>query len=323
MTDATPPNPQFPPPPPPPSWQIPSTPVEPGPAEPSASYPLTPPPGQTSTGRRRLAAGAAITGGALALAVGAFFVGNASAGGSGNSAQPLSTASAVNAATDASGASGVQCTLPNVAAGTLKSVNGNALTITDRAGKDITVTTSSSTKITKVESGSVSDIAVGDVIGVHGTASGQSAITAADIAIIPSQKVPNLGRLPEGAGRLGQQIGLAFGTVKSVSGNTIVVQEPDGTSITVTTSSSTKVQKAVNAQVKDLTVGQPIAASGTAGANGSIAANNVVQGSADLGFKGFGLPGLGRLGHLGVPGKGGEAPFAPAPSSPTTPSAAG
>jgi hypothetical protein len=265
----------------------------------------------------------------VALAVGAFFVGQATAGGGGTSPGPGSTASAadavnaVNAAASggtptAGPSSPAQCTLFNATAGTLKAVDGTTLTITDRSGKDVTVTTSSSTTIVKVESGTVGDITSGQVIGVHGTSSGQNAITADEIAILPSQKVPNLGQLPPGVGRLGQRLGLAFGTVKAVSGNTITVQEPDGTSVTVTTSSSTKVQKAATVQPKDLTVGQPIAATGTAGSNGSIAAKYVVQGSGDLGFKGFGLGGfhLGRLGPLGVPGLRGKAPEVPSPAAP-------
>jgi hypothetical protein len=286
---------------------------------------MAPPPPAPSARRSRLGAGAAITGGALALAAGSFFIGHAAAGGGGGSStQPISTAGAVSAATDASNGttpSSVKCAGANVAAGTLKSVNGTTLTITDRGGKDVTVTTSSSTKITKVVNGSVSDIKAGAVIGVHGTASGQSGINADDIAVIPSDKTPNLGKLPQGVGRFGQRIGLAFGTVKSVSGNTVVLQEADGTTITVTTSSSTKVQKTVNAQVKDLTVGQPIVATGTANADGSIAASNVVQGSADLGFKGFGLGGLrlGGLGHFRGPAEGGEAPAAPSSPSTTAP----
>ncbi len=320
MSDTTPPNPQVPPPPPPPAWQAPAPAAEPpgsGRAEPSASYPLTPP-APASARRSRLAAAAALTGGAVALALGAFFIGHATAGGGGSSPEPISTANAVNAAADAGTSSAAQCTVPNATAGTLKAVNGTTLTITNRSGQDVTVTTSSSTTIVKVESGTVGDITPGQVIGVHGTSSGQNAITADDIAIIPSQKVPDLGQLPPGVGRLGQRLGLAFGTVKGVSGNTITVQEPDGTSITVTTSSTTKVQKAVTVQPKDLTVGQPVAATGTAGSNGSIAAKYVVQGSSDLGFKGFGLGGLlpGRRGPLGAPGLKGEAPGAPSPAAP-------
>ncbi|HSS10210.1 MAG TPA: DUF5666 domain-containing protein [Acidimicrobiales bacterium] len=274
----------------------------------------------TAARRSRLGGIAAIAGGAVAIAAGAFFIGHA-AGSSGNtSVQPISTANAVNAADAASNGStsSAQCTLGNVAAGTLKSVKGTTLTVTDRSGKDVTVTTSSSTKITKVVNGSLSDITPGVVIGVHGTASGQSGINADDIAVIPAQKAPNLGKLPQGAGRFGQRLGLAFGTVKSVSGNTVVVQEADGTTITVTTSSSTKIQKTVNAQPKDLTVGQPIVATGTANANGSIAASNVVQGSVDLGFKGFGLGGLrpGDLGHFRAPFAGGEAPASPSTTAP-------
>jgi hypothetical protein len=235
--------------------------------------------------------------------------------------QPLSAANAVNATADASSSPAGQCTIPNVVTGTLKSVNGGTLTITDRSGKDVTVTTSSSTTIVKVERGMVGDVTSGQVIGVHGTSTGQNAITADDIAIIPSlqlPKLPDLGKLRQPAARFGQRLGLALGTVKSVSGNTIVVQEPDGTSVTVTTSSSTKVQKAVTVQAKDLTVGQPVTATGTAGTNGSIAAKYVVQGTGDLGFKGFGLGGLGlpRPGHFGGSGAAGTDPDGPNPAAP-------
>jgi len=63
--------------------------------------------------------------------------------------------------------------------GTVSAVNGNTITITGRNGQTYTVDASAAT-VTKEETVSVSNIAVGDTIGVMGTVTGNS-VTATNI----------------------------------------------------------------------------------------------------------------------------------------------
>jgi Domain of unknown function (DUF5666) len=63
--------------------------------------------------------------------------------------------------------------------GTVSAVNGSAITITGSDGKTYTVDAGSA-KVQKVSSVSVSDVALGDTIGVQGTVSGNS-VTATNI----------------------------------------------------------------------------------------------------------------------------------------------
>jgi len=65
------------------------------------------------------------------------------------------------------------------------------------------------------------------------------------------------------AGQNGQQAGqsgrpAAFGTVKSVTGNTVVVAQQDGSTVTVTVDSQTTIQKTVNGTVSDIQPGERI-----------------------------------------------------------------
>jgi hypothetical protein len=63
--------------------------------------------------------------------------------------------------------------------GTVTAVNGNTITVTGKNGTTYTIDGSSS-KVTKMETISVSDIQVGDIIGAQGTVSGDS-VTATHI----------------------------------------------------------------------------------------------------------------------------------------------
>ena len=64
-------------------------------------------------------------------------------------------------------------------------------------------------------------------------------------------------------GQNGQQAGqggrpVAFGTVKSVTGNTLVVTQQDGTTVTVTVDSQTAIQKTVSGTVTDIQPGERV-----------------------------------------------------------------
>jgi hypothetical protein len=92
--------------------------------------------------------------------------------------------------------------------------------------------------------------------------------------------------------------------VQSVSGNSFVLEQPGGTTITVTTSSSTTFVMTESVAVSQLTIGKTIVAAGTPNSDGSITAVAIDQGAGS--FPGLGGPGgLGGLGGFG-PGFGGR-----------------
>ena len=68
---------------------------------------------------------------------------------------------------------------------------------------------------------------------------------------------------PGQLGQNGQQAGqggrpVAFGTVKSVTGNTLVVTQQDGTTVTVTVDSQTAIQKTASGTIADIQPGERV-----------------------------------------------------------------
>lgn len=271
----------------------------------------------------------AVAAGALVIAGIGYLAGSAHAGTT-NNTQKVAAANVVNAdlaaATTPTASTAVCQTPRRGVAGTLKAINGSSLTIARSGGGTVKVTTSPATTVRKTVSGAVSDIKVGQTVAVRGTSSGPNAIAAGQVALLPTEVGQKLTQLPPIAGRFAQrapQLGFAVGTVAKAANGTFTVTEPGGTSVAITTSSSTKVIKTVDVAVKDLTLGQPIVAIGTVNSDGSVSATQVDQGTADFGF-GFGTgfgpfgPGFGAFG----PGRfGGRKGTGNVPGTPAPPAA--
>jgi hypothetical protein len=86
-----------------------------------------------------------------------------------------------------------------------------------------------------------------------------------------------------GQGAQGTQSGrrpIAFGTVKSVQGNTIQITAQDGTVTTVTTDSKTVVEKTVTGAVADVQAGQRITVMGSQTGSDLMATQIAIQPSA-------------------------------------------
>jgi hypothetical protein len=223
------------------------------------------------------------------------------------------------------------------AAGTIQSINGSTLTISNtRTNSTDKVTTSSSTQIMVSKSATVSDIAKGDRLVVTGTKSGTT-ITATNIndsgdvtgafggfrrnggsngngapEVTPPSGT-NGGGFFNGGGGNGANGGtggnggnggrfangnFATGTVQSVNGNTITLLSRDGTTTTVTVTSSTKISKTEKGSLSDLKTGDNVVAVGSKSSDGSIAATTISEGR---GFGGFGRFGGGGNGAPGGP----------------------
>jgi hypothetical protein len=107
------------------------------------------------------------------------------------------------------------------------------------------------------------------------------------------------GRLGGGEGGFGGEGGtrapggaagnFTSGTIVSVSGDTVVIKQTDGTKVTVTTSGSTTVTKTTKSSVSDLATGDTITVIGAKDRSGNVAATTIADGQTAFG----GRPGAG------------------------------
>jgi hypothetical protein len=161
--------------------------------------------------------------------------------------------------------------------GVVSALTSSSITVTDPSGTPSTFAVTSSTTVTKERAtASISDLAVGEQVRIIPTAQGST--TAQSIEI----EQPSL-----------------MGQVNAVSGDTISISGPNGTSETVVVSDATTYAKSgASATLADVTVGSSIFAQGTF-ASGSPA-------TLDATTIGIGVPP-----HQGQPGDG--APGGPGP----------
>lgn len=139
---------------------------------------------------------------------------------------------------------------------TVSGVNGQSITTKDASGATVTVKVSSSTQYTRLgKTVSLSAITVGETIRVGGTRNSDGSITASRVDI----EVPSYG-----------------GQVTAISGSTITIHDPRGTSHTIHTSTSTTVERAdATSTVSAIAVGDQIIASGAKNSDGSLNAEQI------------------------------------------------
>jgi hypothetical protein len=194
------------------------------------------------------------------------------------SASAGNTAGTSTVGLTATGCSGASSEL---ASGTLARVSGADLILTTASGNAVTVTTSSSTKITREVTGSLADIIDGAHVIVRGTTSGTQ--LAAASVVIGSGSAPRLPSLPGGSlGNVLLRSGFANGTVTGAGSGGFTVVEQDGTRLPVTTSSSTAVSKLVDAALSRLKTGEFTTVVGTKGPGGTLAATTVEQATSSV-----------------------------------------
>jgi hypothetical protein len=245
--------------------------------------------------------------GGLAVAIvafGAFFVAKSIAGGSSTPSAVASTGNANTNANRGNGNSGqaFQGRFPG-ANGEITAINGATLTLKDRQGRSVQVKTTSSTTVTIEKTVGVDAIKTGDRITVAGDASG-SAIAATRITVtdlqINGRGGGQGGPPPEGGQRRnfgGQNgsgqapSGFVAGTVTKVDGGTITIKSFDGSTKTVTTSSTTTVMKGEQGSLTDLKVAQFVRATGDKDSAGNVTATAINEGAGGFGtFRGQGAP---------------------------------
>ncbi|MUL77516.1 DUF5666 domain-containing protein [Mycolicibacterium sp. CBMA 226] len=150
--------------------------------------------------------------------------------------------------------------------GLVNSVSGGTVSV---AGKDgpATVDITSSTRITQLGPGQLTDVTAGECVAVRpvkGNDNG-SAMTAANVLV---------GR--PGNAQCGQKGGKREhginGTVASVNGSTIMVTDADNAQITVTVTPDTRYTKSASADAKAIAAGMCLGARGTKDGNGALQA---------------------------------------------------
>ena len=214
------------------------------------------------------------------------------------------SSAATNTGTNATATACAQATRPaaslKTAAGTLKSINGQTLVITNRQGSDITVTYSDKTRFTQAGIVSASNLQEGTSVRVAVTNTNGS-YSATSVQVLTTANGTNGTGFPggngtPGAGRRGNNVcvrqgqggnlgngngngtrgfrGL-IGKISQVNGNTLVITDTAGTDYTVTLTSQTQIVETQSTTSAALKVGQALTAVGRADSQGVISANTI------------------------------------------------
>ena len=190
------------------------------------------------------------------------------------------------------------CRSLKLAIGTLTSVSGRTLVIKPVIGPAVRVSTSASTTVTREVKGTLADVRDGMHVIVSGARS-DGRITARRIGVTPSSlaaKAPALS-VPAWPVRRLQPVlalGLANGTVADATTGGFTVDEPGGTHVRVSTSSSTTVVTLAKVTVAGLRTGQRTVAVGSVTGHHALAASTVEQADFPLRQLGPGaLPAIG------------------------------
>jgi hypothetical protein len=196
--------------------------------------------------------------------------------------------------------------------GTIKSTNGSTLVLTTSSGATETVATTSATTATKATTASLADVQAGDHVVIIGTGTTTVAATSiTDSGTVAVTTGPGGGNAPAGigggppgagagaaanggqagtrtggpggGGRFGgNSMGLVSGTVAEVGSGSFTMTETNGTTVKVTTSSSTTVTSLETIKVSDLAAGQAVTVRGTT-TNGTVTATLIEEGAVPAG----------------------------------------
>ncbi len=184
--------------------------------------------------------------------------------GIGTSAITLASAASTDTSTVSTTTTTQPQRTPPAAMGKVTAISGNTITITDQRPGDTTTGTTytvdaSSATVTKDRdtASTVSAIAVGDMIAVDGTVSGDN-VTATAIH-------DGLGGGPGGPGGFGggRGPGGVMGTVSAINGNTLTVTGKDGGTYTVDASSATIRESGTTSTLSSVKVGDTVMIGGS------------------------------------------------------------
>lgn len=150
--------------------------------------------------------------------------------------------------------------------GLVNSVSGGTVSITGKDGPG-TVDITSSTRITQLSPGQLTDVTAGECVAVRPVKGNDNgpAVTAANILV----GRPGNAQCGEKGGKREHGIN---GTVAAVNGNTIQVTDADNAQITVTVTPETRYTKTAGADAKAIAAGMCLGARGTKDGNGALQA---------------------------------------------------
>lgn len=149
-------------------------------------------------------------------------------------------------------------------------------------------------------------IGVAAVFGISAATSSNSSGAAASSQAAASNQTGGGGTAPAQGARPGFGGG-GFGTIASIDGSNLTIQDRSGTTTKVVTSSSTSVTKSASGTAGDIKVGDTVMVVGT-GSSSTIAATRVTDdGKVSAAAGGQGAPGGGRPGNGGPPAGGAGA----------------
>ncbi|MGD1119632.1 MAG: DUF5666 domain-containing protein [Dehalococcoidales bacterium] len=181
--------------------------------------------------------------------------------------------------------------------GTLQSIDGNTLTLTNAQGTQVTVNLDSSTSIQKTVTGTLADLQQGDNLIVTGTADANGNITANTISVRPAgqgftgrnpggtftpRRTPNPSATPPAGGSFGN---FTTGTLNAINGESLTLSTQQGNQITVTVTDATVIDKTVAGTTSDLQPGDTLMITETQDASG-----NTIAGTISIRPQGQGFP---------------------------------
>jgi Domain of unknown function (DUF5666) len=155
--------------------------------------------------------------------------------------------------------------------GQVTAVSGTTITVKTPQGTAAIATTSSTTFQIDGKSGSLSGIKVGMFVRAEGAKAADGSFTAT--RVVASSAAPQGGRPPKGP-----PPGVG-GQVTAVSGTTITVKTPQGTTAIATTSSTTFQIDGKSGSLSGIKVGMFVHAEGSKAADGAFTATRVVANS--------------------------------------------
>jgi len=206
-------------------------------------------------------------------------------------------------------------------AGTVTEVGTSGFSLETRSGDTVEVTTSGATTFVNASSGSVDDVQEGDRVVAFGERS-DSGVAAQRLVTGDEDLLPVGGPggqgMPDGQGSPGAQgmpaggpiAGVVAGVIRSIDGSALTISTDGGDTVTLTTSSSTKVEHLQAARASDLEVGDDVMVVGTA-SDSTVAATRVRIGALDVLPDGAAGPNTGGPNTGGPNGDGPAVPGQP------------
>jgi hypothetical protein len=143
--------------------------------------------------------------------------------------------------------------------GTVTEISGSTVKIQQTNGTVVTVTTSGNTQFRKERQPiKLSDIKVGDNLGVRGTANGENAWTAEVVSVVPSREQMQ-SRFKESLGKT-----MVIGDVKSIDAPKLTIQRVDGVEQSIEADENTSFRKGREGSITlpDIHVGDTVMARG-------------------------------------------------------------